>query len=61
MMHEGWAIACVVGFWGWVLATVGFILKSFTSAGSFSGKVSTKWGGAVIIFYLVWFLGMLNA
>lgn len=61
MMNEGWAMTSVVGFWGWVLATIGFILKAFPSANSFSGKASAMWGGAVIFFYLAWFLGMINA
>ncbi len=60
-MHEGWAIVCVIGFWGWVLATIGFILKAFPSARSFSGKVAAIWGGAVIVLYVVWFMGMLHA
>jgi hypothetical protein len=60
MMHEGWAIVCVVGFWGWVFATIGFILKAFPSASSFSGKIAAMWGGVVIICYLLWFMGMLN-
>ncbi len=61
MMHEGWAVVCVVGFWGWILATVGLVLKTFPSASSFSLKNAARWGGAVIAFYFLWFIGMLNA
>ena len=60
-MHKAWSIVCVVGFWGWVLATIGFILKAFPLASSFRGKTAALWGGAVIILYLAWFVGMINA
>lgn len=60
MMHEGWAIICVVGFWGWVLAAIGFILKAFP-ARVFSGKAAVIWGGVCIFFYIAWFVGMLHA
>ncbi len=61
MMHENWAIVCVVGFWGWILATIGLILKTFSSASSFSIRNAATWGGAVITFYILWFIGMLKA
>ena len=59
MIHEGWAFVCVLGFWGWILATVGFILKAFPSR-MFTGKAAAIWGGASLSFYFLWFVGMLN-
>lgn len=61
MLNEGWALFCVMGFWGWVLVTVGFILKAFPARGKFCSKAAALWGGGVVLFYFVWVVGMINA
>jgi hypothetical protein len=60
MINEGWAIVCMIGFWGWVLSVIGFILKAFPGRG-FHGRNAAVWGGAILSFFCIWFLGMLNA
>ncbi|KAF0218285.1 MAG: hypothetical protein FD174_3038 [Geobacteraceae bacterium] len=61
MINEGWAFFCVIGFWGWVLATVGFILKAFPASGVFHTRSATLWGSSVVLFYVIWVMGMIHA
>lgn len=61
MINGTWAFFCVVGFWGWVLATVGFIVKAFPSAGVFRDRISLLWGGGVVLFYVLWVVSMVHA
>lgn len=61
MINEGWAFFCIIGFWGWVLCTMGFIVKSFPTRDAFRGSAALRWGGAVVAFYALWIAGMLNA
>ena len=61
MINQGWAIACEVGFFGWVGCTIGFIFRSFGEDDSFCGKRGLFWGGLVVVFYALWVLGMARA
>jgi len=61
MIHEGWGLICVVGFWGWALATVGFIFKGFPSGGVFKARPAALWGGIVVLFFIIWIVGMTHA
>ena len=61
MISEGWALICMAGFYGWILSTLGFILKAFPVKGTFRGRPAALWGGAIIIFYTMWLTGMYNA
>lgn len=61
MINQGWAIACEIGFFGWVSCTLGFIFRSFGEDDSFYAKRGLFWGGFVVFFYALWVLGMLRA
>ena len=61
MMNEGWTVICVVGVWGWIFSSVGFILTAFRAKGAFDGKSAALWGGSFIFFYALWVAGMINA
>jgi hypothetical protein len=61
MVNEGWGFICVVGFWGWVLATVGFIFKGFPSGGVFNARPAALWGGIIALFFIIWIVGMTHA
>lgn len=61
MTSEGWAFLCLIGLWGWILATVGFIFKGFSARATFSSISALSWGGAIIVFYALWLMGMFNA
>ena len=60
-MNTGWSIVSQIGFWGWVLGSVGFILTVFPHRGSFRGREAFRWGLPLLLFYAVWVVGMLNA
>lgn len=60
MLNEGWAIACEVGLWGWILAAVGLILHAFPSRAPFQGRSAACWGGSLLLLYALWVVGMLN-
>jgi len=59
--NDMWAVFCVIGLWGWVIATVGFIIKVFPAIGSFRSKMALLWGGSVLIFYSLWVVSMVHA
>ncbi|RNC68719.1 MAG: hypothetical protein ED859_09355 [Desulfuromonadales bacterium] len=61
MLHDGWAVVCQVGLWGWIVFTVVFIVRSFPRRGSFRRDLAFRWGGAVISFFILWIAGMLLA
>ena len=51
----------LTGFYGWILSTIAFILKSFPSNGIFLNSKGIKSGLSVIFFFSLWIIGMLNA
>ena len=61
MINEGWAVLCLVGFWGWVAATVGMTLASFPVQGEFARRPACLWGSAVLTFFALWIVSMLQA
>ena len=60
-MNTAWSIVAQAGFWGWLLGTVGFILTVFPQRGSFRGASAFRWGIPLLLFYVVWVVGMLNS
>ncbi len=56
-----WQIVCLAGLWGWVLATVGFILAGFPARGVFAARRAFPWGVAVVVCFFAWVVGMLHA
>jgi hypothetical protein len=61
MINEGWAVFCLVGFWGWVASTVGLALTSFPVRGEFALRSALLWGSAVLTFFALWVVSMLHA
>lgn len=61
MINEGWGFCCILGFWGWVLCTVAFITKSFPARGVFLARPAMAFGGAILVFYCLWIVAMVNA
>jgi len=61
MVHEGWALVCQFGLWGWIAATVGFITAAFPTRDQFAIRPAAIWGGAFLIFFLLWLAGMVLA
>ena len=56
-----WTMVCLSGLWGFLLCTLGLILKGFPARGVFDGRGSLKWGAALLICFIAWMLGMANA
>ena len=61
MINEQWALVTVIGFWGWVLATVWFIFRVFPARHIFVKRNALRCGGVILLFFIIWLLGMLNA
>ena len=60
-MSTSWTITCLAGLCGFVLCTVGFILKSFPARDIFNRAAAVKWGSALVICFIIWMIGMANA
>jgi len=56
-----WSIVLEIGFFGWVGATVGFIMQVFQGEKGFVTKRALGWGTLFLISYFIWILGMLKA
>jgi len=56
--REPWATAAAVGFAGWVIASVGFILQGLLPSGGFRRRRAAAWGGLFFLCYAVWLVGM---
>ncbi len=61
MINVGWEIISVVGVWGWIFSSIGFILKAFPARDVFDNRSAAIWGGCFVIFYALWVVGMINA
>ena len=60
-MNMAWSIVAQVGFWGWLVTTIGFILTVFPHRGVFLGTAAIRWGIPLFLSYVVWVVGMLKA
>lgn len=61
MLHEGWAVICQIGLWGWVVSAVGLIVRAFPAREALNGQAALRWGGALAAFYAIWIAGMVMA
>jgi hypothetical protein len=61
MINESWALLCEIGFWGWILSTVGMIVQTFTRKDNFNKKYALLWGAGMTGFYAFWIYGMIRA
>lgn len=61
MLHDGWAVICQVGLWGWIASTMVLIVKAFPKRGTMDGKAAAGWGGAMAVFFAIWIAGMMLA
>lgn len=59
--HIGWSIVTEVGFFGWVGATMFFILRAFSAQGTLLWRQGLLWGSSIVLFFMVWIVGMLFA
>ncbi len=61
MLHDGWAVVCQIGLWGWIASAIVLIVKAFPARGAMNGKAAVRWGGAVVTFFALWIMGMVLA
>ncbi len=60
-MMTTWSVVSQVGFWLWLATTVGFTLTVFPHRGIFRGAAALRWGLPMLLAYLLWVVGMVNA
>jgi len=51
----------LVGMAGWLFTTLIFIFKAFPGNGEFAVRPALIWGAVLLVFYIAWITGMLNA
>jgi len=56
--HLGWSILLVIGFLGWVGATVCLIWYVVDGAGNFARRQGLLWGSLMAVFFTLWLIGM---
>lgn len=56
-----WSIVLEVGFFGWLGATIGFIVQVFQGEKGFNSRRALGWGTLFLVSYFLWILGMLKA
>lgn len=61
MLHEGWAVVCQAGLWGWIISTIVFIVKAFPRRNVMNVKAAVIWGVGSAALFMIWILGMVMA
>jgi hypothetical protein len=56
-----WSIVTIIGLAGWVTSAIVFLFRAFPGRSLFEAREARIWGAAVLVFYAVWIVGMLNA
>ncbi|HJV34086.1 hypothetical protein [Geomonas sp.] len=60
-MSNLWSMLTLAGLWGFVGCTAGFILKAFPARDCFERRNGLLWGALLLLFFLLWMVGMANA
>ncbi|MEI6704447.1 MAG: hypothetical protein WCL71_13090 [Deltaproteobacteria bacterium] len=61
MSHDIWSIILLIGLAGWIASSTMLAFKAFPQKGVFDAASGIRWGGALVLFFSVWIIGMLNA
>lgn len=61
MSHDIWSIVLVMGLAGWITSSILLMFRAFPQKGVYNSVSGMRWGGAVVISFAVWIIGMLNA
>lgn len=54
----GWSLILIIGFFGWVGSTIGFIFQGITKENRLDKRKALFWGVTIVIFYAFWVLGL---
>lgn len=57
----GGSMLAIIGFFGWVGATLGFIWYGLSEQGNWLLRPCVLWGSVVVIFFTAWVFGLLLA
>lgn len=61
MSDDIWSIVLLSGVVSWIVSTIAFMFFSFPRKDEFDAKSGMRWGGASLISFFVWIIGMINA
>lgn len=61
MSHDIWSIILLAGLSGWILSSIMLAFKAFPEKDVFDAKAGLRWGGALVVSFSVWIIGILNA
>lgn len=61
MSHDFWSIILLSGVASWIASTIAFMFYAFPRKDEFVVTSAIRWGGASVVSFLVWIVGMINA
>lgn len=61
MSHDIWSVVLLFGVVSWIVTSVVFMFYTFPQKGVFVVKSGIRWGGASLVSFFIWILGLLNA
>lgn len=61
MSHDFWSIFLLSGLAGWITSSIMLMFRAFPERDVFNASSGIRWGGGVIVSFVVWVVGMLNA
>ena len=61
MSHDIWSIILLIGLAGWIFSSIMLALTAFPQKAVFDSLPGMRWGVAIVISFVIWIIGMLNA
>ena len=61
MSNDIWSIVLLIGLAGWITSSIFLMFKAFPAKDVYDSASGIRWGGATVISFVVWIIGMLNA
>ena len=61
MLLELWSVILIAGLAGWLFSCIMLIFRAFPARGVFVASSGIRWGSAVLFFFFIWVVGVLNA
>jgi len=61
MSHDIWSIVLIIGLAGWIASSIFLMFRAFPEKDVFNPAAGIRWGAAVVVSFVVWIIGMLNA
>lgn len=61
MSNDIWSVILIIGLFGWIFSSIMLMLKAFPQKDVFIATSGIRWGGAGVVSFLIWVVGMLNA